>query len=114
MMPDLATRAVQADSYWATRLPQLRDSGSSLASFRGLYALAYRRWSALAHPGLMGLNRVVADLDAIGRRVDLESEDPESTGPFGLTCVVFALSFYVAAESLGWPTSSDVESIMTA
>ena len=65
------------------RVTGLRDS-TTPTSFRGLYAAAYRRFSAIAHPTNLGLNPVTVDLDGPHKRVQLEERPPDMRGPFGL------------------------------
>lgn len=110
-MPDLLSQAEAADNHWSGHIDGLDESGMP-SSFRGLYAFAYRRFSAIAHPSNMGLNFVTTDLDGGGHRVDLEQLQPEMRGPFGLSTVVFALGLYVAEASLGWPAAAAIDSAM--
>ena len=89
-MPALLDRAEAADAHWVSRVTGLRDS-TTPTSFRGLYAAAYRRFSAIAHPTNLGLNPVTVDLDRSHKRVQLEERPPHMHGPFGLATIVFAL-----------------------
>jgi len=107
-MPDLRQRAEAADEHWVDRIPGLRKD-SEAASYRGLYAIAYRRHSAIAHPSLMGLNFVTVDLPGGGKRVQLEQRDPEMHGPFGLGSILLGFSLLIAGHALGWPEASAVE-----
>lgn len=107
-MPDLLQRAEGADRHWADRIPGL-EASSTVRSFRGLYAMAYRRHSAVAHPSLMGLNSVVADLPEGRRRVERGRRDQDMHGPFGLGVVLMALSLLIAGSSVGWPEAHEVE-----
>jgi hypothetical protein len=70
-MPALLDRAEAADAHWVSRVTGLRDS-TTPTSFRGLYAAAYRRFSAIAHPTNLGLKPVTVDLDGSHKRVQLE------------------------------------------
>jgi hypothetical protein len=88
-MPALLDRAEAADAHWVSRVTGLRDS-TTPTSFRGLYAAAYRRFSAIAHPTNLGLNPVTVDLDGSHKRVQLEERPPEMHEPFGLATIVFA------------------------
>ncbi len=107
-MPDLLQRAEAADRHWVGRIPALEDS-SSTDSYRGLYAIAYRRHSAIAHPSLMGLNTVTVDLADGRRRVQLERRDPEMHGPFGLGSILLGFSLFISGCALGWPDQLAVE-----
>jgi len=96
----LTDLAVEADRYWAGKLPGMGPH-TERDSFRGFYAVLYRSYSATAHPTLMGLNRVVEDTP-VGHRVVIE-KPPEGRGPFGMTTILYAYGLHVAAASLGWP-----------
>ncbi|MGZ3357628.1 MAG: DUF5677 domain-containing protein [Isosphaeraceae bacterium] len=47
-MPDLRQRGEAADKHWAGKIPAL-EASSETRSYRGLYAIAYRRQSHLIH-----------------------------------------------------------------
>jgi hypothetical protein len=111
-MPALLDRAEAADAHWVSRVTGLRDS-TTPTSFRGLYAAAYRRFSAIAHPTNLGLNPVTVDLDGSHKRVQLEERPPDMHGPFGLATIVFALGLYVAAETIGWPGKFEIDRVLT-
>lgn len=106
-MPDLLQRAEVADAHWVGKVPTLKDS-SETHSYRGLYAIAYRHHSAIAHPTLMGLNFVTVDLHGGDLRVQLEERDPEMHGPFGLGAILLAFSLYIAGQTLSWPAAAEV------
>jgi hypothetical protein len=106
-MPTLEQRTRAADTAWKSKIAGLRGSDQP-RSFRGLYGIAYRHHSALAHPSDMGINRVVVDFGGGRQRVQLEKRDPEMTGPFGMAVVVYALGLLVASETLDWPPVDDV------
>src|ERR687898_166533 len=89
-MPATLDRAAAADAPWVSRVTGLRDS-TTPTSFRGLYAAAYRRFSAIAHPTNLGLNPVTVDLDGSHKRVQPEERPPDMRGPFGLATIAFAL-----------------------
>jgi hypothetical protein len=108
----LLDRAEAADGYWVSRVAGLRDS-TTPTSFRGLYAAAYRRFSAIAHPTNLGLNPVTVDLDGPHKRVQLEEGPTDLRGPFGLATVVYALGLYVAAETIAWPTRFEIDRVLT-
>ena len=101
-MPDLAGRAELADEHWAGRLPGLRASDST-HSYRGLYAIAYRRQSALEHASLMGLNPVIADLPGGRKRIDLEGASEDESNPLSNGALLLGFSLYIASDQLGWP-----------
>lgn len=107
-MPDLLQRAEAADAHWVGKVPALKDS-SETHSYRGLYAIAYRHHSAIAHPTLMGLNFVTVDLPGGPLRVQLEERDPEMHGPFGLGAILLAFSLLISGRTLGWPDAAAVE-----
>ncbi len=99
VLPNLA---IAADKHWAGKLPAM-GGHRELGSFKGLYVVLYRNYSAIAHPSHIGLNHVVEDISDIRKRVVLE-KPPEGRGPFGMATVVYALGLYVAGHSLGWPS----------
>jgi hypothetical protein len=109
-MPNLLQRAEAADEHWVGKIPALENS-SETRSYRGLYAIAYRHHSAIAHPSLMGLNMVTVDLPGGLKRVQLEGRDPEMNGPFGLGPILFAFSLYIAGQTLGWPKAAAIDRV---
>jgi hypothetical protein len=111
-MPALLDRAEASDAHWVSRVTGLRDS-TTPTSFRGLYAAAYRRLSAIAHPTNLGLNPVTVDLDRSHKRAQLEERPPHMHGPFGLAIIVFALGPYVAAETIAWPRKFEIDRVLT-
>jgi hypothetical protein len=112
-MPKLHELAEEADRHWGGTLPGWADSPDH--SYRGLYAIAYRCQSMIAHPSLMGLNGVYVDLDDGAKRVQIEQREPEMHGPYGLGVILLAFSVYIAAEKLDWPIPADaVEAIFRA
>jgi uncharacterized protein DUF5677 len=111
-MPDLLQRAEAADESWLGKVPGLEGIDDA-SSYRGLYAIAYRHHSAIAHPSLQGLNFVTIDLPDNVKRVQLEERDPEMHGPYGLGVILLAFSLYIAAETLGWPDSEAVSAVFT-
>jgi hypothetical protein len=111
-MPVLLDRAEAADRHWVSRVAGLRDS-TTPTSFRGLYAAAYRRLSAIAHPTNIGLNPVTVDLAGPHKRVQLEERASDMRGPFGLATIVYAIALYVAAETIAWPTKFEIDRVLT-
>ena len=102
----LETLTVEADTYWANRLPGMGASHQR-DSLRGFYAILYRSYSGVAHPSFRGLNPVVEDVTATRRRVVLE-KPYEGGGPYGMATVIYAFGLYVAAASLSWPDAARV------
>jgi hypothetical protein len=109
-MPDLLQLAEGADAFWTGKIDGLAGSGQA-GSFRGLYAIAYRHHSSIAHPTLIGLNRVSVEEDGGIQRVQMETRAPDTHGPFGLGNILLALSLYIAGEVIGWPPQADVYQI---
>ncbi len=105
--------AIAADKHWAGTLPGMRTHRET-RSFKGLYALVYRKYSGTAHPGFIGLNPVIEDITATRKRVVLEKPTDTPTGPLGMANVVYALGLYVAAETLGWPDADAVSAAFGA
>jgi hypothetical protein len=105
----LTNLAVAADQHWAGRLPGM-GAHTTTQSFRGLYAVLYRTYSATAHPSYSGINPVVEDVAPGRQRVIIERE-PDGRGPFGMATVLFGLGLFVAAASLGWPPEADITAV---
>ena len=80
-------------------------------SYRGLYAIAYRRHSAYDHASLMGLNPVLVDLHDGRARVQLEERDTEEHGIYGLAAVLFSFSLFISAQTLEWPETDAVHDV---
>jgi hypothetical protein len=99
-----------ADKAWAGKLDAVgHGSPSQVMSFRGLYAIVYRNYSAGAHPSYRGLNPVVQDITDTRKRVVLEGPY-EGGGPYGMSTVIYSLALWVAAHSLGFPDTDSIES----
>lgn len=101
--------AFEADRFWAGKLPGMGGRGE-VKSWRGFYAIVYRNYSGYTHPTTRGLHPVVVDLDSTRRRVQLEGRH-QGNGPYGMATVIFGLSLFVVAESLGWPGAGAVTAI---
>jgi hypothetical protein len=100
--------ADESDQYWAGKIEGLDPS--KLRSFGGLYAVLYRQYSPLAHPSMMGLNRVAEDLGGGRQRIRIESEF-DGWGPYSPALMVFGLALFVASKSLGWPDEEEVDAV---
>lgn len=109
-MPPLLDRATRADEHWTGRIEALRGADTT-HSFRGLYAIAYRRYSSYDHASLWGLNPVVADLDDGRKRVQLEEREAEEHGVYGTACVLFSFSLFISAQTLGWPETDAIHKV---
>ena len=110
-LPSLLVRAEEADDYWEGRVAVIRGSDMPL-SFRGMYAIAYRRLSAIAHPSNLGLNFVTTHFEG-GIRVGLEERREVMIGPFGIARALYAIGLYISAVRLGWPASADIDRCLT-
>jgi hypothetical protein len=101
--------ALECDTLWAGRLEHAGLGPASRAtSFRGLYAILYRNYSAGAHPSYRGLNPVVEDITDTRKRVVLEGP-PEGRGPYGFATAIYGLALHASAASLGWPDPGRIE-----
>ncbi|MEK6328797.1 MAG: DUF5677 domain-containing protein [Actinomycetota bacterium] len=105
----LTNIAVAADKHWEPHIDTL-EGHTQLRSFRGLYASAYRLHSGVAHPSERGIHPVVEDLTGSRRRVKLE-DSFEGHGPYGLATAIYALALLVGEQSLGWPSTAEVDNI---
>lgn len=102
--------AEAADEVWAERLEDIgQEPSTGLKSFRGLYAIVYRNYSAGAHPSYRGLNAVVEDITATRKRVVLEPPYEGPAGPYGMATVLYSVALHVAHFSLGWPELDEIE-----
>jgi hypothetical protein len=111
-LPSLDGLAKAADRHWEQRIQGL-DSRKDLRSFGGLYASLYRHSSGMAHPSGVGIQRVYEQIARNKRRYNVEQpyDDRRRNGPYGPATVVFAWTLFVAAETLGWPTASEVDAV---
>jgi hypothetical protein len=109
-MPPLADRAAQADDHWTGKIEGLRGAHQT-HSYRGLYAIAYRRDSAIDHASLMGLNPVTVDLLDGSQRIQLEERDPHEHGVYGRAAVLLAFTLFISSQTLGWPETSRVHEV---
>lgn len=107
--PPLTERALKADEYWAGRIEGMGKRRSPY-SFSGAYRVLYRHGSALVHPTVYGLQRLVTDLPDGRKRVHIE-RDAEKRSPAGTAAILVGQGLFVAAETLGWPTADEVHAI---
>jgi hypothetical protein len=107
--PDLASMSVAADKHWAEWVEAL-EPGVGFRSFRGLYTVLFRQHSGLVHATYRGLNAVTEDLSPTRRRIVLQAP-VEGRGPYGIATAVYGLGLLVAAHSVGWPSTAEVEAI---
>lgn len=109
-LPDLRTRATEADADWAPRLPGVLKPGNDWTSFLGLYRVVVRLMNAYTHPGSLGLNSVLKSTPA-GDVVEMErvSEVPSA---LTLAAPALGLGLYVSSVAEGWPEKSTLEAIM--
>jgi len=105
----LADLATAADLYWGGQIPGMA-TGDRVVSFRGWYGLVYRHYSAVAHPTIRGLHRVVDDVGGVKRRVVIERAD-QGDGPYGMGVLIFAVALFVASQSLDWPSKDEITEV---
>lgn len=105
----LADMAGEADDHWESRVEAIRGRQEQ-HSFRGLYAIAYRQQSGLAHPGDRSIHPVIEDVSATRKRVKLE-DGFEGRGPYGMATIIYALALLISERALGWPSSAEVDAI---
>jgi hypothetical protein len=102
---DLAAIATAADKAWAGKVRGL-DAHTEAGSFRGLYAIVYRGYSATAHPGYRSIHPVVDELPTGGQHVHLDDSETHRSN-LGMGCVLVAFALAIARESLGWDVSDE-------
>jgi uncharacterized protein DUF5677 len=101
--------AIAADQHWTGKIPGLRGQ-DRLHSFSGLYASLFRDYSSTAHPSELGLARVWEG--SPGQvRIRLEQPDWTRLGPYGMANILFALTLFVASQSIGWPNQDEIHRI---
>lgn len=108
-LPPLSGRAAQADAHWEGRIEGMGRRRSPY-SFSGAYRVLYRHASALTHPTLYGLQRLITNLPEGQKRVHIEGETAKRS-PAGMAAVLLGQALFVAAEALGWPTAEEVNAI---
>lgn len=107
--PDLASKAIAADRFWVARVDAMRGDG--LRSLRGFYTVFFRQHSGLVHATMRGLNHVTVELDPSRVRVVMEDPLSDGRGPYGPATVVYGIGLLIAAQSLGWPDTDQIEAV---
>ena len=107
--PPLTERALKADEYWAGRIEGMGKRRSPY-SFSGFYRVLYRHGSALVHPTVYGLQRLVTDLPSGAKQVHIE-RDAEERSPSGMAAILVGQALFVSADVLGWPTADEIMAI---
>jgi Family of unknown function (DUF5677) len=110
-MPSLLDRATAADAHWSGKIAWLHGS-AALESFRGVYAVAYRATSAIAHPSSTGLDPVMTGGDDGRTVIQLDKRHEGRGGPFAPAIVVYALGLHVCCAALGWPAKDEIDAIL--
>jgi hypothetical protein len=101
-MPDLLTRAREADSYWGRLLDTFHRGRRG---FEGLYTVVYRNYSLFTHPSVWASEVFVAGAGAsrtIGR--------PQPQGDHAITMapILFAQALLIAADRFNWPPAEEI------
>ena len=96
---DAAGRAERADEEWGL---------TGMQSFKSLYTVVFRQFSAVLHPSLLGLSQhayPVSDAAFTGPalRVGHTNIDDEATAITMQMPILLATAWYVARLALGWP-----------
>lgn len=112
-IPDLLTRAREADQHWHAELDVL-DGPGGLRSFVGLYVVIVRNYSSYVHATFAGLNAVTEDLSGVRRRVHFWDSFVAGDGPAGIASAVFGLGLYVVSAVVGDPAGSEIEAAFAA
>lgn len=107
-MPPLLDRAFQADEYWIDHSPAVRDH-----PFANQWGLIFSWYSAVAHPSVTAIARVVSSEPGVVTVGKPTSASIEST-PYGRANVLFGLMLHVAGRSLRWPTDDEIDNAFSA
>ena len=107
-MPALLDRAFAADEYWIDHSRAVRDN-----PFANQWGLIFSWYSAVAHPSVTAIARVVSPEPGVVSVGMPTSASIEST-PYGRANVLFGLMLHVAARSLGWPTDEEIDNAFSA
>jgi hypothetical protein len=110
--PDLRTRAEQADTDWASRLPGVMHPDNDWGSFLGLYQVVFRYTSAFTHAGQLGLN-VVTRRTPTGDVVEMEMRQGVHSA-VRMAPLTLGLGLYVSSVAQGWPTKDALDAIFRA
>jgi hypothetical protein len=108
-LPDLRTRAQQADADWVSRLPGVMHPGNDWGSFLGLYQIVFRYTSAFTHAGLLGLSAVTRRT-ATGDVVEMETRQGIRSA-VRFAPLAFGLGLYVSSVAQGWPSREALDAI---
>jgi Family of unknown function (DUF5677) len=108
-LPDLRTRAEQADADWVSRLPGVMHPGNDWGSFLGLYQIVFRYTSAFTHAGLLGLSAVIRRPPA-GDVVEMETRQGVRSA-VRFAPLAFGPGLYVSSVAQGWPNRAALDAI---
>jgi hypothetical protein len=104
-MPVLLDRALQADEYWI-------HHSEAVASrpFANLWVLVFGHESAVAHATPTAVSRVAFVREGVLHVGEPTAESITST-PYSRAVVLLGVMFHVASQSLGWPSTADLDAV---
>jgi Family of unknown function (DUF5677) len=98
ILPALTDRALEADRYWAERVPGLHSS-DHLLGFRGLYLGVYRLGSESVHGSMAALEPYVTHEK---RRHIVHAAPPGPRLTWALIGPLFGIALMIAAQQVNW------------
>lgn len=110
-LPSVEQLALQADEFWKDRIRFFRETAPGGKVFEMLYAGVFRYLSEFTHAAPAAIYRLVEDTPK-QRVVVLEP----TTGPqraVSFAPLAFALILFVASETVGWPSASEVHAVVS-
>jgi hypothetical protein len=115
-MPDVATRADEADQHWSSRIDghgtfprRVEEQQTGVWSLRKMYVAIYRPASSTAHPTAQSLRDFVWPGGASDRfLIGFNTEHPIERYPYTMAPLVFATMLLIAEQVLGRPNGDEV------
>jgi hypothetical protein len=96
IMPAVTDRALEADKYWAERVPGQHPS-SNLLSLRGLYVSVYRIGSQSVHSSMSALDPYVRH---DGTRYVINAAGPGPRVTWAMIAPLFGIALMIAAQQV--------------
>lgn len=107
-MPVLLDRALQADEYWIHHSEAVASS-----PFANLWVLVFGHESAVAHATPTAVSRVAFVSDGTLHVGEATAESVKST-PYSRAVVLLGLMLHIGSQSLGWPSTADLDAAFAA
>ncbi len=107
-MPVLLDRALQADEYWIHH-----SEAVACSPFANLWVVVFGHESAVAHATPTAVSRVAFVSDGMLHVGEATKESIKST-PYSRAVVLLGLMLRVGSQSLGWPSTADLDAAFAA